>query len=46
VAEVPGKRAEERRIDAIQLLVVERLDQLQSPFARLPQRGGDLSLRL
>ena len=41
VAEVPGQRAEDRRVDAVELLVVERLDQLQGAPARLGEALRD-----
>ena len=41
VAEVPGERAEQRRVDPVELLVVERLDQLQGPPARLGETFRD-----
>ena len=41
VAEVPGQRAEERRVDAVELLVVERLDQVQGPPPRLREALRD-----
>ena len=44
VAEVPGQRAEDRRVDAVELLVVERLDQLQRARARLGEAFRDRCL--
>ena len=41
VAEVPGERAEDRRVDPVELLVVERLDQLQGPLPRLGETLRD-----
>ena len=41
VAEVPGQRAEDRRVDAVELLVVERLDQLQGAPPRLGEAFRD-----
>jgi hypothetical protein len=41
VAEVPGQRAEDRRVDAVELLVVERLDQLQGPLPRVDETFRD-----
>ena len=35
------ERAEDRRVDAVELLVGERLDQQQGPFPRLGQAVGD-----
>ena len=35
VAEVPGQGAEDRRVDAVQLLVGERLDEPKGPSSRL-----------
>jgi hypothetical protein len=46
VPEVPGERAENRRPDPVQLLVVERLDQRQGPLSRFAKRVGDRCLRL
>jgi hypothetical protein len=37
VAEVPGERAQQRRVDGVQLLVVELLDQGERAPAGLPQ---------
>ena len=45
VAEVPGQRAEDRRVDRVQLLVVERLDQGKSPLPRLGKSFRDRCLR-
>ena len=42
VAEVPGERAEDRRVDGVELLVGERLDQEEGPLARLREAVGDL----
>jgi hypothetical protein len=42
VPEIPGERAEDRRVDAVELVVVERLDQQQGAFARLREAVGDL----
>jgi hypothetical protein len=44
VPEVPDERAEDRRVDAVQLLVVEWLYQLKRAPARLCQALGDLLL--
>ena len=41
VAQIPGQRAENGRVDAVQLLVVERLEQQKRAFARLRQATGD-----
>jgi hypothetical protein len=41
VAEVPGERAEDRRVNVVELLVGERLDQQQRPLARLRETIGD-----
>jgi hypothetical protein len=41
VAEVPGERAEDRRVDAVELLVVERLDQLIGASASLREPVRD-----
>ena len=41
VAEVPGKRAEDRRVDGVELLVGERLDQQEGALARLGEAVGD-----
>jgi hypothetical protein len=41
VPEVPDQRAEDRRVDAVELLVAERLDQLQGALPRLGQPLGD-----
>ena len=46
VAEVPGERAEQRRVDRVELLVAELLDQQQGALARLAQSFGDRVLRL
>jgi hypothetical protein len=42
VPEVPGERAEQRRVDVVELLVVELLDEEQSPLPRFRQPLGDL----
>ena len=44
VAEVPGQRAEDRRVDGVELLVVERLDQRKSALARLGKPFRDRCL--
>jgi hypothetical protein len=44
VAEVPGQRAEQRRVDVVELLVVERLDQLQRACAGLGETLRDRTL--
>jgi hypothetical protein len=41
VAEVPDQRAEDRRVDAVELLLGERLDQQEGSFARLGKPLGD-----
>jgi hypothetical protein len=41
VAEVPGQRAEDRRVDAVELLVVEGLEQLQGAAACLAEAFSD-----
>ena len=41
VAEVPGERAEDRRVDRVELLVGERLDEPEGPLARLGEAVGD-----
>jgi hypothetical protein len=41
VAQVPGQRAEDRRVDTVELLVVERLEQLQCEPARLGEALRD-----
>ena len=41
VAEVPGERAEDRRVDGVELLLAELLDQQQGALARLAQPFGD-----
>jgi hypothetical protein len=41
VAEVPGKRAEDRRVDRVELLVGERLDEPESALACLGEAFGD-----
>jgi hypothetical protein len=41
VAEVPGERAEDRRVDGVELLVGERLDQEEGPLPRLGEALGD-----
>ena len=41
VPEIPGQRAEQRRVDAVELLVVERLDQLKRRAARLGETFRD-----
>jgi hypothetical protein len=46
VAEVPRERAEDRRVDAVQLLVVERLDQQQGALPSLRQAVRDPLLEL
>jgi hypothetical protein len=44
--QVPGKRAENRRPNPVQLLVVKRLDQRQRALPRLAKRVRDRCLRL
>jgi hypothetical protein len=44
VAEVPGERAEDRRVLAVELGLAQRVDQEQGAFARLGEAAGDLSL--
>ena len=44
VAEVPGERAEDRRVDAVELLVVERLDQLVRAARASASRSAIASL--
>jgi hypothetical protein len=46
VPEIPDQRAEDRVVDAVQLLVAEWLDQLQSVSTRLLQTPGDLRLAI
>jgi plasmid stabilization system protein ParE len=46
VPEVPGQRAQDRRVDRVQLLVVERRDQRQRPLARLGESVRDRCLGL
>ena len=41
VAEVPGERAEQRRVDPVELAVVERLDQVEGALARLREPVRD-----
>ena len=41
VAEVPGERAEDRRVDRVELLVGERLDEPERAFAGLGEAVGD-----
>jgi hypothetical protein len=41
VAEVPGERAEDRRVDGVELLLAERLDQQQGALARLGETVPD-----
>jgi hypothetical protein len=42
VPEVPGERAEQRRVDRVELLVVELFDQQQRPLPCFRQPLGDL----
>src|SRR6185295_20153363 len=44
VTEVPGQWTENRRVDAIELLVVERPDQVQSACARLAEAFHECAL--
>jgi hypothetical protein len=46
VAEVPGKRAEDRRVDGVELLVGQRLDQPQRALASLGETVGDALIDL
>jgi hypothetical protein len=41
MAEVPGERAEDRRVDPVQLIVGKRLDQEKGPLPGLGQAFGD-----
>jgi hypothetical protein len=41
VAEVPGERAQDRRVDPVELVVGERLDQEKRPLPGLGQAFGD-----
>jgi hypothetical protein len=41
VAEIPSQRAEDRRVDRVELLLGERLDQEQGPLPRLLEAIGD-----
>jgi hypothetical protein len=41
VPEVPGERAEDRRVDPIELLVGEGLDEPKRPLAGLGEARGD-----
>jgi hypothetical protein len=46
VAEVPGERAEDLRVDRVELLVGERLDQKQGPLACVGEAIGDPLLEI
>ena len=46
VTEVPGEGAEDRRVNRVQLLVVERRHQRQSPLSRFGEGCRDRCLRL
>jgi hypothetical protein len=46
VPEVPGQGTQDRRVDSVQLLVVERRDQRQRPLTRLGESVRDRCLRL
>jgi hypothetical protein len=46
VAEVPDQRAQDGRVDPVELLVAERLDQLQGVDARLGQAVRDRAFRI